>query len=90
MVPVRAIIEAIGAQVDWDEAKRQVTIRNGESVVKLWIDNPEIDVNGEKHTMDTQPVIKDDRTMVPLRFVGEYLGMNVDWNEAHRLAILTR
>jgi uncharacterized protein YbbC (DUF1343 family) len=90
MVPVRAISEAIGAQVDWDEAKRQVTIRNGESVVKLWIDNPEIDVNGEKHTMDTQPVIKDDRTMVPLRFVGEYLGMNVDWNEAHRLAILTR
>ncbi|HPT34925.1 MAG TPA: DUF1343 domain-containing protein [Bacillota bacterium] len=90
MVPVRAISEAIGAQVDWDEGQRLVTITRGNTVIRLWIGNQVIEVNGEKHVMDTQPVIKGDRTMVPLRFVGEFLGMDVEWNEDYRLAILTK
>ncbi|HAF66495.1 MAG TPA: hypothetical protein DCG91_01740 [Clostridiales bacterium UBA9857] len=59
-------------------------------MIRLWIGNQVIEVNGEKHVMDTQPVIKGDRTMVPLRFVGEFLGMDVEWNEDYRLAILTK
>jgi len=84
MVPLRAIGEALGAQVDWQEATRQVTLRKDGRVVVLTIGQKSALVNGEVRTMDTIPVIKNDRTMLPLRYVGEYLGAEVEWDETSR------
>lgn len=88
MVPVRAIAEALGAKVDWDEPARQVTITEGKNKVRLTIDSSSAQVNGVRKTMDTAPVIRQDRTMVPLRYVGEYLGASVDWDDATRTVIV--
>ncbi len=40
--------------------------------------------------MDTVPVIKNDRTMVPLRFVGEFLNATVGWDDATRTVTVTQ
>jgi len=84
MVPLRAIAEALGAQVQWDPRSRTVTITKGGSTVKLTIGSKTAEVNGRRKSMDTVPVIKQDRTMVPLRYVGEFLGASVDWDGASR------
>lgn len=84
MVPVRAILEALGATVDWDEAERTVSISGQGHTLLLKIDSTRAVVDGGQRTMDTCPVIKNERTMLPARYVGEYLGFTVDWDEETR------
>lgn len=79
MVPVRAISEAFGAEVGWDESSRTVTVKKDGVEIKLVIDKNEATVNGEVKKLDTCPVIVADRTMVPLRFIGEALSCNVQY-----------
>lgn len=47
--------------------------------ITLNLNNTEADVDGEKKVIDVMPQIKNDRTMVPLRFIMETLGLNVEW-----------
>lgn len=84
MVPVRAILEALGAMVDWDEAERTVSISGQGHTLILKIDSTRAVADGVQRTMDTCPVIKNERTMLPARYVGEYLGFTVEWDEQTR------
>lgn len=90
MVPVRAISEAMGALVEWDAASRIVTISGAGSTVKLTIGSTAATVNGSVRSMDTVPVIRNDRTMVPVRFVSEFLGAAVNWDDTARTVKIVR
>ncbi|MGI6144905.1 MAG: exo-beta-N-acetylmuramidase NamZ domain-containing protein [Peptococcia bacterium] len=81
IVPLRAIGEALGAEIDWDEEARVAKFSKEGREVLFVIDSQEALVNREIKTMDTCPVIKDGRTMLPLRYVGEFLGAQVDWDD---------
>lgn len=89
MVPIRVITEKLGANVGWDGAEYKVTItQNGKKIV-LTIGSLVADVNGVATELDTAPVIKNDTTMVPLRFVSETLGYGVEYVPASRQVIVT-
>jgi len=91
MVPLRFIAEALGAEVGWNGETRQVTIASGGNTIVLTIDSESYTLNGEPYTMDTAPVINTglNRTMVPVRFIMEALGMAVEWDAVNRLVIIT-
>ena len=72
-----------------DEAARKVPIKSGETSVELTIDSAEAIVNGVSKTLDAPAIIKDGRTMIPLRFVGEALGKNVEYVDASRQILIT-
>ena len=76
-VPFRALIQAFGAEVAYDEATQAVTATLGDVTVVMTIGSAEYTVNGEVKTADVAPFIKDSRTMVPVRFVAEAFGINV-------------
>ncbi|UHR02812.1 copper amine oxidase N-terminal domain-containing protein [Peptoniphilus sp. GNH] len=80
MVPLRFISEALGEKVDWNNAKRTVTI--GDNKASLVIGSKEIDANGKKILIDSPAVIKSSRTFVPLRAISEILGAKVSWEGA--------
>lgn len=90
MVPVRFVAEALGAIVGWDNASRQVTITYNDNITVLTIDSATYTINGETKVMDTAPVINEglDRTMVPVRFIMEALGLSVAWDNTNRLVII--
>ncbi len=90
IVPVRAIAEALGAEVDWDQRAREVTIKNGTSKVTMTIGSNVAWIDGQKYVMDTVPVIKNDRTMVPVRYVSELLGATVDFDDDYRIVVITK
>lgn len=80
LVGFRAILEALGAKVDWDEEKRRVTAIKDGVVIELTIGSDKAYVGGEEKTLAAAPEIVGDSTLVPIRFVSEELGMNVNWD----------
>lgn len=90
LVPFRAIFEALGAEVGWDEAAETVTGKLNETTIALTIGSETAVVNSENILLDVPPKILNDRTLVPLRFVSENFGYQVDWNaEEQRIDIIT-
>jgi len=80
MVPLRAIFEALGAVVNWDESTQTVTAYNEAYIVKSTIGKNEMIVNNEAITIDIAPMIVDGRTLVPARFVAEAFNCDVEWD----------
>ena len=76
-VPFRALAEAFGAKVDYDDADRTVTATLNGTTVVMTIGSNTYTVNGATQTMDVAPFISGDRTMVPVRFVAEAFGIEV-------------
>lgn len=79
LVPMRAIFEAMGAEVTWDGDARKVTGVRGERMVELAIGNKTAHINGEAVEMDVPAQIINNKTMLPVRFVSESLDAQVDW-----------
>ncbi len=89
MVPVRFVTEKLGATVRWNAKLQQVTItRNGQSMYITIGQNHAI-VNGKTISLDAPAVIMNNRTMVPLRFISEAFGADVDWIAERNLVVVT-
>lgn len=89
LVPIRAIVEAMGGEVAWDDYLRCVTITNKGNTVKIYIGTYYAFVNGKTQKLDVPPELIGGRTMVPVRFVAENLQATVDWDEATSQIIIT-
>jgi ligand-binding sensor domain-containing protein len=94
VVPIRAIVEALGGTISWDGTERKVTINFKTTAIELWIDNSQAKVNGTMVYIDpdnhsVKPIIINDRTMLPLRFVAESLGCEVGWDNDTRTITIT-
>lgn len=90
MVEVRGISEALGADISWDQESQTVTIIMDDTVLKILIGEATYTINDESKTMDTEAIIINGRTMVPVRFVSEALGMNVGWNASESKVTITK
>lgn len=85
MVPVRFAANAVGvadSNIIWDAAAKKVTVIKGDRVVQMTIGSKVMLINGAAITMDTAPEISNDRTMLPVRFLGQALGAEFVWDEA--------
>jgi len=80
LIPVRAVTRGLGADVDWDEETKTVTITRGEVTIMLKLDTAEYKVNGEKFIMDVPAQLICNRTFVPLRFIAQALGDAVNYD----------
>jgi uncharacterized YkwD family protein len=88
IVPMRSFFEALGATVFWEEKSRTVIALKGNTSVMLQVDSKTAIVNGQYQTLAEPARIIDDRTFVPLRFVGETLGEHVAWEPVSRTIII--
>ena len=98
VVPFRAIFEALGYEVDWNEETQTVTGVKGDITLTMVIGSTEAALKNsaadaseaEKNvTFDVPPQIVDGRTLVPMRAVGEMSNYKVDWDEAARKVLIT-
>lgn len=81
LLPIRTIVENIGGTVDWDAKNAHATIKKDNDVLMLAIDSLIANVNGQNVMLDVSAKIIDGRTMVPVRFVSENLGLSVDFSD---------
>jgi len=90
MVPTRVISEGLGASVAWEQSKRTVTIRKDGNTLQLTSGKTSALVNGSAVALDASVQIKQNRVMVPLRFISENLGLKVEWNQsAQRISLFS-
>ena len=80
LVPIRAIIEAMGGSVAWNAETKTAALKYADSSIELTIDSTTAYLDGESKELDTTPAIINGRTMLPLRFVAEGFGFDTDWN----------
>ncbi len=79
LVPTRAIIEAMDGKVEWNEAEQKVSIVANNHRVEMWIGENYITADGKRKEIDMAPVTINDRTMLPVRFVTENIGCQIEW-----------
>jgi len=86
LLPVRFMAYALGAQIGWTDATETDPM-----AISLTLDSQTLTFNIGEITegleaigMDVPAQLIDGRTMVPLRFISEFFGAVVDWNEGVR------
>ncbi|MGM1020677.1 MAG: family 10 glycosylhydrolase [Bacillota bacterium] len=89
MVPLRVISEGLGAQVNWSASSGAVTITAQDKNISMENGGQSATVNGKSVRLDASARMTSGRVMVPLRFVGEELGLKVDWQATERVITLS-
>lgn len=90
MVPLRAVGDALGLTVDWDNTLREATFTNGTKTIYFPIDSTTARTSdGQSIQMDTAAVIVNDRTYAPVRYLAEFFGFTVGWDGTTRTVSIT-
>ena len=71
LLPIRTVVEAVRGTVEWNEEASETTLIYGNDVIRLTIDSTTAYLNDEVQELDVAPIVMNDRTMLPIRFVAE-------------------
>ncbi len=90
LIPVRAIAEALGATVQWDEKERAVIITKGDITIQIQVDSRVMVVNGKRMELDVPAKNISNRVFVPLRFISQALQAKVDYYPEGQIVVVNR
>ncbi len=68
----------MGARVEWNEAERSATASRGSSVLKVWIDSAEAELNGAKIQLGAPVRLVNEQTVLPLAALEQFAGLALD------------
>ncbi len=85
LVPLRIISEKLNSVVDWNQNSKSITIQKDELFIKLYIGSNIAYVNGQEVELLTKPMIENNTTLVPIRFISEQLGASVNWDSVNKI-----
>ncbi|MEY2355903.1 copper amine oxidase N-terminal domain-containing protein [Lysinibacillus capsici] len=89
LVPLRGIFESLGANVQWDQSTQTIDASKGNTKVWLKIGSKNAKVNNNAINLSIPAQVKNGKTLVPLRFISESLGANVQWNQKTQTVTIT-
>jgi len=87
-VPLNAAMTAIGADVSWNSQQRTAVVKKDGITVEVPIGKSYILKNGQRIDNDTEAIIKDSRTYLPIRVVMEAFGASVGWDGKTRTVMI--
>ena len=82
LIPIRAVIEALGGTIEWNGAESKITVLLKGKTIELWLNSTKTMVNGVEKPIEVAPKTFNGRTVIPLRYVIENLGYTVEWNNS--------
>lgn len=88
LLPFRRTFEMLGMEISYNAEERSATGKNGEYEVKITAGSNTATVNGVSHTLDVTPQIIENSFYVPVRFISQSVGKNVDWEDSTRTVII--
>lgn len=81
LISIRWVADEMNYTVDWNEGNQIATIKDSTDLVKLQRNSSEILKNNVTLKMDTVPVLKNNRLFIPLRYLSQCFGFEVEWNK---------
>ena len=88
LVPIRTIAEALELEVSWDDPTDTVRLTKDDFYIELVIGSKTAKTSSGTKTLLTAPKIINSRTMLPLRFIAEELGLTVLWNDKYQRVVI--
>ncbi|MEK4472451.1 copper amine oxidase N-terminal domain-containing protein [Paenibacillus sp. FSL R7-0048] len=88
-VPMRAIFEALGATIKWDNHAKSVSAVKGDINIFYLVKEGRVIVNAKEHEQVLKGINFQNNTLVPLRFISEVLGSSVTWDEGTKSIYIT-
>jgi len=89
LVPLAVLSSGLGYEVKWDNQAKEVTVLDRSMTIKLGIGQKVGYVNETSYELSQPPSLVKNRTMVPIRFVSEVLGLKVEWKQQTSEVLLT-
>ncbi len=97
LIPLRGLVEEMGAEIAWDGAKEKITLKTEIMTIELqiwnnivWVTDTRYPKGKMMYTLLNPPVISENRTFIPVRFVSEILGYNVAWDGEAQTVTVTK
>ena len=94
MLPIRFVAESLGFMVTWDAKTKTVYLVDKENIVQMPVETNNIIVNGKTFMSDVKPMIKNNRTMLPIANVARALGLedgkDIFWDPVSKSVTLMR
>ncbi|MDI3481878.1 MAG: hypothetical protein PWQ97_1533 [Tepidanaerobacteraceae bacterium] len=88
LIPVKAVVSALGAEVKWDPETKTVTITKDGKTIILQLESKTAIVDGQEVELDVPAGIQNGRTIVPLRFIMQAFNSNVEWDGEDNTVII--
>ncbi len=88
LIPLRGVMESLGAEVLWVPQNRSIDIKHGNTDIVLTLDQKDARVNKQTIELDVPPMIVNNRTVIPVRFIVEQLGLDVYWVADQRRVVI--
>ena len=84
-----AVAEALNLTVTWDAKAYEAVFTDGTKTIRFPIGSTKaLTSDGKTVTMDTSAIINNSRTYAPIRYLAEYFGYTVGWDNATRTVII--
>ena len=94
MLPIRFVAESLGFMVSWDAKTKTVYLSDKENIIQIPVETNNIIVNGNTFVSDVKPMIKNNRTMLPVANVARALGLedgkDILWDAVRAMVTLKR
>ncbi|MCD7905830.1 MAG: hypothetical protein LUG24_09825 [Clostridiales bacterium] len=90
LVPIRAIIEAIGGSINWNSDTQTAELTYNSNTIGLTIDSSTAYFNETPSELDVAPKVVNERIMLPIRFIAENFEFDVEWDSENQYIIITK
>lgn len=87
-LPLRSIGEELGFKVEWKQEEKEILVIKGKDKVRMTLGSKIYWKNNEKKEMDVVPFVRNERTYLPIRFLGEALDEKVEWDQETKLVTI--
>ena len=89
LVPLRFVAENLGGRVEFDHNNKTAIVLTKDKLIKLPVNQNHATVDGKKVSLSAPSIIHEGRTLIPLRFVSEQMGYQVDWINSEKKIVIT-
>lgn len=90
MVPLRIVAENLKYKVEWQPKTKGIVIKNEGKTIALTVNQQQAVVNKKEVLLNVAPIIQNQSTIVPLRFVSEQMGLDVKWDNSNKIVHLAQ